>query len=329
VALLTVDNLCIAIGRGRSLLPVVQNVSFNLHENETLGVVGESGCGKSLTALAIMGLLQDSQIRITAGSIVFDGQNLLKVADRQRRRIMAEQMSMVFQEPMTSLNPVYRIGDQIVEALQQHRQMSSTAYRNRTLELLEMVRIPAPEQRIDSFPHQLSGGQRQRVMIAMALACDPKLIIADEPTTALDVTVQKEVLDLMLDLQRTTGTSIILISHDLGVVAQTCDKVAVMYRGRIVESAHTSAFFSNIRHPYTRGLLNSIPSIDSDSEWLDAVPGRVPTIEEELSGCAFHPRCSYAQALCAESLPELMNLNDQRDTPDHFARCHFAQDLEL
>jgi len=233
-------------------------------------------------------------------------------------------MAMIFQEPMTSLNPVYRIGDQIVEVLQQHRKMSLSAYRSRALELLELVKIPDYEQRIDSYPHQLSGGQRQRVMIAIALACDPKLIIADEPTTALDVTVQKDVLDLMLDLQQRTGTSIILISHDMGVIAETCDRVAVMYRGRIIESAQTQELFANIQHPYTRGLLDSIPSIDSEAEWLDAISGKVPTIEESLSGCAFHPRCSYAQTNCGTTMPERKLLNT-----DHLVRCHFAGELEL
>ena len=324
MALLTVDSLSIAIKSRKALLPVVEGVSFELNDNETLGIVGESGCGKSLTALAIMGLLQGSQVRITHGSIVFDGQNLVEMPHYARRKIMGDQMAMVFQEPMTSLNPVYRIGDQIIEALQQHRKMSSADCQKRALQLLEMVRIPDAQQRIYSFPHQLSGGQRQRVMIAIALACDPKLIIADEPTTALDVTVQKEVLDLMLDLQKSTGTSIILISHDLGVVAQTCDRVMVMYRGRIVESASTTELFSHIHHPYTQGLLNSIPSVDDDIEWLDAIPGRVPTLEEELSGCAFHPRCSFARQLCAESLPVLNSV-----ASGHLARCHYAGELEL
>jgi oligopeptide/dipeptide ABC transporter ATP-binding protein len=322
--LLEVENLSIAINAKSRLLPVVQNCSFTINENETLGIVGESGCGKSLTALAIMGLLEGSQVRITGGSIYFDGQDLLQVSPSSRRRIMGDQMAMVFQEPMTSLNPVYRIGDQIIEVLKEHRKMSVKEYRNRALRLLKMVKIPDHEQRINSYPHQLSGGQRQRVMIAMALACDPKLIIADEPTTALDVTVQKEVLDLMLDLQRKTGTSIILISHDLGIVSQTCDKVAVMYRGRIVESAETLELFANILHPYTRGLLNSLPSIDSDIEWLDAIPGRVPTLEEQLDGCAFHPRCSFAKAQCSKELPGLVSLKSQ-----HLSRCHFAGELPL
>ncbi|MBX2880954.1 MAG: ABC transporter ATP-binding protein [Granulosicoccus sp.] len=324
MALLTVDDLSIAINHKSAPLAVVENVSFTLDENETLGIVGESGCGKSLTALAIMGLLQSSQVQITGGSIVFNGENLLTMPDKARRQIMGDQMAMVFQEPMTSLNPVYRVGDQIIEALQQHRRMSSSECRDRALQLLEMVRIPVPDQRINSFPHQLSGGQRQRVMIAVALACDPKLIIADEPTTALDVTVQKEVLDLLLELQSTTGTSIILISHDLGVVAQTCNKVAVMYRGRIVESAPTNELFTNVLHPYTRGLLNSIPSIDNDSEWLDAIPGRVPGLDEHLPGCAFHPRCAFAQPACVENLPDLANISGQQKV-----RCHYAGELEL
>jgi len=322
--LLDVDNLSIAINAKRHLLPVVQNCSFTVNENETLGIVGESGCGKSLTALAIMGLLEGSQVRITGGSIFFKDENLLQMSPNSRRRIMGDEMAMVFQEPMTSLNPVYRIGDQIIEVLQQHRKMSANDYRNRALELLEIVKIPDHKQRINSFPHQLSGGQRQRVMIAMALACDPKLIIADEPTTALDVTVQKEVLDLMLDLQRTTGTSIILISHDLGIISQTCDKVAVMYRGRIVESAQTAELFANILHPYTRGLLNSLPSVDSDTEWLDAIPGRVPTLEEELNGCAFHPRCAFAKAQCSTELPDLTTFKGK-----HLSRCHFAGEIPL
>lgn len=322
--LLEVKNLSIAINAKSCLLPVVQSCSFTVNENETLGIVGESGCGKSLTALAIMGLLEGSQVRITGGSIYFDGQDLLRMSPSSRRRIMGDQMAMVFQEPMTSLNPVYRIGDQIIEALKEHRKMSANEYRTRALQLLEMVKIPDHEQRINSYPHQLSGGQRQRVMIAMALACDPKLIIADEPTTALDVTVQKEVLDLMLDLQRKTGTSIILISHDLGIISQTCDKVAVMYRGRIVESAETIELFANILHPYTRGLLNSLPSVDSDTEWLDAIPGRVPTLEEQLDGCAFHPRCAFAKAQCSNNLPDLLSLKGQ-----HQSRCHFAGELLL
>ena len=264
MALLEVENLEIAVSTQRNLLPVVQGVSFTVDENETIGIVGESGCGKSLTSLAIMGLLGTSPVRITGGSIHFDGMNLLALSERERRAIMGNRMAMIFQEPMTSLNPVYRIGDQIVENLRQHQNLSHAAARDRSVELLSLVRIPDPSERIDSFPHQMSGGQRQRVMIAMALSCDPKLLIADEPTTALDVTVQKEVLDLMADLQSRMGTAIVLISHDLGVIAETCDKVAVMYRGKIAEAASTADLFAELLHPYTRGLLNSIPVVDRD-----------------------------------------------------------------
>lgn len=319
MALLEVENLEIAVSAGGRLLPVVQGVSFEVEENETLGIVGESGCGKSLTSLAIMGLLGGTTVRITGGSIRFDGLNLLTLPEHERRAIMGNRMAMIFQEPMTSLNPVYRIGDQIVENLRQHQSLSRTAARDRAVELLTLVRIPNPSERIDSFPHQMSGGQRQRVMIAMALSCDPKLLIADEPTTALDVTVQKEVLDLMADLQTRMGTAIVLISHDLGVIAQTCDKVAVMYRGRVVEAAKTTDLFAELAHPYTRGLLNSIPVIDRDVEWLEAIPGRVPTLEETLTGCAFHPRCALATEICASTVPLTTWFK-----PGHSVQCHFA-----
>ena len=317
--LLEVNNLEISVAAGGNLMPVVRGVSFSVEENETLGIVGESGCGKSLTSLAIMGLLEGSQVRLTDGSIRFDGRDLTALRPSERRAIMGDQMAMIFQEPMTSLNPVYRIGDQIVEALRQHRALSKRQARDRATELLDLVSIPEPERRIDSFPHQMSGGQRQRVMIAMALACDPKLLIADEPTTALDVTVQKEVLDLMVDLQTRTGTAIVLISHDLGVIAETCSKVAVMYRGKIVEAAPTAELFSNISHPYTRGLLNSIPVVDHDVEWLEAIPGRVPTIDEVLPGCAFHPRCALAETRCSAEDPRANDV-----ALDHLVRCHFA-----
>jgi len=324
VALLEVENLSIAVAGKLDMFSVVQDCSFAVDDNQTLGIVGESGCGKSLTAMAIMGLLEESQVKVTGGKIWFEGENLLQMSGKRRRQIMGDKLSMIFQEPMTSLNPVYRIGDQIIESIKQHRKMSSSEYRARALQLLELVKIPDHHQRINSYPHQLSGGQRQRVMIAMALSCDPKLIIADEPTTALDVTVQNEVLNLMLDLQRRTGTAIILISHDLGVIAETCDQVAVMYRGRIVESSTTAELFGNIQHPYTRGLLNSIPAIDSDAEWLDAIPGRVPVLEEKLTGCAFHPRCAYSQTQCTDTLPMAVVTEAH-----HLVRCHFAGELEL
>ena len=317
--LLEVQDLDIAVASNGILHPVVRGVSFGIEENETLGIVGESGCGKSLTALAIMGLLDGGHVRLTGGSIRFDGRELITLGARDRRAIMGDQMAMIFQEPMTSLNPVYRVGDQIVESLRRHRTLTRRQARDRAVALLDLVRIPDPARRIDSFPHQMSGGQRQRVMIAMALSCDPKLLIADEPTTALDVTVQKEVLDLMTDLQARTGTAIIMISHDLGVIAETCDNVAVMYRGKIAEAAATADLFAHMRHPYTCGLLNSIPAVDHDVEWLAAIPGRVPTIDETLPGCAFHPRCADAEARCRIEDPHPRSM-----APGHIVRCHLA-----
>ena len=320
MALLEVDDLKIAVAVSGKLQPVVSGISFSADDGETLGIVGESGCGKSLTSLAIMGLLQDSAVRVTGGRIRFEGADLLGMTAEQRRSIMGNRMAMIFQEPMTSLNPVYRVGDQIVEALRQHMPLSRKAARDRAVELLDLVKIPDPGERIDSFPHQMSGGQRQRVMIAMALSCDPKLLIADEPTTALDVTVQKEVLELMGELQSRLGTAIILISHDLGVIAESCNRVAVMYRGRIVEAAATASLFSRLAHPYTRGLLNSIPAVDRDVEWLEAIPGRVPTLGEQLAGCSFHPRCPRAAEQCSTEEPYERLVAD-----GHAVRCHFAE----
>ncbi len=322
MALLEVNDLEIGIAADSGLLPVVHGVSFSVEASETLGIVGESGCGKSVTALAIMGLLEGTVVRITGGSIRFDGLDLPSLAPAERRAIMGDRMAMIFQEPMTSLNPVYRVGDQIVEALRQHRVLPRKQARDRAVELLDIVRIPNPAERVDSYPHQMSGGQRQRVMIAMALACDPKLLIADEPTTALDVTVQKDILDLMIDLQTRTGAAIVLISHDLGVIARTCHKVAVMYRGAIVESATTNELFSNMSHPYTHGLFGSIPPIDRDVDWLGAIPGRVPTIEEALTGCPFHPRCTLTRDRCKSRAPA-----PETVAPAHFVRCHFPQGM--
>lgn len=321
-SLLHVENLNIAIKDGKKLQPVVRDISFKLHTHETLGIVGESGSGKSLTALAIMGLLAGTPVHVTSGHIWFNGKDLLQQSSAQRRAIMGDAMAMIFQEPMTSLNPVYRIGDQIIETIQQHQRISNTKARKRALVLLETVKIPDAAHRIDHYPHQLSGGQRQRVMIAMALACDPLLLIADEPTTALDVTVQKEVLDLMAELQHTTGTAIILISHDLGVIAQNCDSVAVMYCGEIVESASTKSLFDRLGHPYTRGLIDSIPPLNKSIEWLNAIPGQVPALGALPPGCPFQPRCQYAQDVCT-NLPPVALLDDE-----HQVRCHLAIELQ-
>ena len=316
--LLDMRGLTLAVATGEGLLTVVEDLSLTLDAGETLGIVGESGCGKSLTSLAIMGLLEGTPIRVLSGEILFQGRDLLRLPARERRAIMGNEMSMIFQEPMTSLNPVYRIGDQIVETIREHRRISKRAARERALELLTMVRIPDPAGRLDSYPHQLSGGQRQRVMIAMALAGSPRLLIADEPTTALDVTVQAQILKLIVDLQAETGMGVMLISHDLGVIAETCDRIAVMYRGRVVESAASAELFSAMRHPYTRGLLDSIPEADEDVERLTAIPGRGPMLDETLAGCAFHPRCTRAGRGCDEVVPGLDVI-----APSHLVRCHY------
>ncbi len=320
MALLEVLNLEVAVSVEGRLHPVVHDISFEVHEHETLGIVGESGSGKSLASLAIMGLLDGTPIRVTGGSIRFDGLDLFSLSPRERRTVMGSRMSMIFQEPMTSLNPVYRIGDQLAEMILQHCPLSRREAWNQSIELLDLVRIEEPTVRINFYPHQLSGGQRQRVMIAIALACDPKMLIADEPTTALDVTVQKEILNLLRDLQERAGTAIILISHDLGVIAEICDRVAVMYRGKLVEQSETAQLFQNMNHPYTLGLFGSIPPANRDVEWLDAISGRVPRIDEVIDGCAFHPRCPYADEPCRTTDPEITTV-----ACNHLVRCHFPQ----
>lgn len=316
MALLDIKNLSIAVGNQ----PVVENISFAVDAGQTLGIVGESGCGKSITSLAIMGLLDGTQVRVTGGAAYFKGQNLLDLSAPERRAIMGREMAMIFQEPMTSLNPVYRVGDQIVEMIRAHEKISRKAALARAGNLLKLVHIPDPVERLQTYPHQLSGGMRQRVMIAMALACNPTLLIADEPTTALDVTVQAQILDLLRELQNDTGMAVILISHDLGVIAENCQSVCVMYRGRIVEAASAKKLFKGTRHPYTSGLMASIPDAQTDVDMLEAIPGRVPTIDEILTGCAFHPRCTKAEAQCANTLPEL-NIKQ-----GHSVMCHYPNE---
>lgn len=313
--LLDVKNLSIAVGK----IPIVRNISFSLERTETLGIVGESGCGKSLTSLAIMGLMGGTQLNISSGSIHFDGQDLTKLKPAARRKLMGPGMAMIFQEPMTSLNPVYLVGQQIVEMILQHEKITKKAAWSRAVELLRQVKIPDPEGRAKSYPHQLSGGMRQRVVIAMALACRPSLLIADEPTTALDVTVQAQILDLLDDLQQEMGMAMMMISHDLGVIAENCQNVAVMYRGQIIESASVEQLFAAAEHPYTRGLIASIPDAQTDVDMLNAIPGRVPTIDDQISGCAFHPRCEFAQNICRQAEPVLSG------EPGHAVICHYPQ----
>ena len=308
--LLDVRGLSIRIaGTPRDL---VEDVTFSLSAGETLCVVGESGCGKSLTALALMGLLATPPLSVTGGKAVLDGQDLLHLPLKQLQDLRGNRMAMIFQEPMTSLNPALRIGEQIAETVQRHKGVSAMAARARALEMLRRVRIPAPESRMDAYPHNLSGGMRQRVMIAMALANDPALILADEPTTALDVTIQAQILELMRGLQSETGSAMILITHDLGVVAEMADKVAVMYAGRIVEMGPAAQIFDDPQHPYTIGLMSSMPTLGARADRLVTIPGVVPQARQMPAGCRFASRCPFAQAACAQT-PPMKAVSDHHD----------------
>jgi len=327
MSLLRVDHLevSVAVGNGRGAgarYPVLQDVSFEMQPGETLGLVGESGSGKSLTALSILRLLPQPAVRLERGAIHFDGRDLTQLPIDAMRALRGNRIAMIFQDPMTALNPVQTIGRQIEEVMLLHRpQWSAQKRRQRTLELLERVHMPAPAERLKAYPHQLSGGMRQRVTIAMALACEPALLIADEPTTALDVTVQAQVLGLIAQLQRELGMAVLLITHDLGVIAQTCRNVAVMYAGRIVEHASTRALFAAPAHPYTRGLLASLPALaDAPQQPLPAIPGQVPELGRRPSGCAFANRCGYRTDICAQ-LPALDPVGEY-----HRAAC-FHSDL--
>jgi peptide/nickel transport system ATP-binding protein len=286
----------------------VDGVSFSIEPGRTLGIVGESGCGKSVTSLSVMGLLPKGQGRISAGSVRFQGTDLATLSAQEMRAMRGDRMAMIFQEPMTSLNPAFTIGDQLIEGIRVHRQTSAEEAREHAIEMLRRVRIPSPERRIDEYPHKLSGGMRQRVMIAMALSCEPQLLIADEPTTALDVTIQAQVLDLMRTLREETGTAIILITHDLGVVAELADEVLVMYSGLIVERAPVARLFAHPQHPYTIGLLGSIPSMHQEQERLHAIDGQVPTPMTRVQGCRFAPRCPFAVEKCRAEAPPLIDL---------------------
>jgi len=286
----------------------VDGVSFSISEGETLAIVGESGCGKSVTSLSLLRLIPSPPGKIVSGSILFHGKDLLSLSDEEMRDIRGDKISMIFQEPMTSLNPVLTIGRQISEVLELHRHCTKDEARTRILELLKLVNISEPERRIDEYPHQLSGGMRQRIMIAMALACDPEILIADEPTTALDVTIQAQILNLMRELRDRTRAAIILITHDLGVVAEMAQRVVVMYAGRKVEEASVFDLFAKPMHPYTLGLLNSMPRLDDAStKRLVEIPGMVPSMKTEIIGCAFAPRCSVASEKCTQESPVLKN----------------------
>jgi peptide/nickel transport system ATP-binding protein len=316
VALLRVDDLRIAFegDRGRRT-DAVTGISFEIARGETLGVVGESGCGKSVTALSLMRLLPRETARVS-GAITFEGRNIHDLPEREMQALRGNRLAMIFQEPMTSLNPSYTVGDQIGEALERHRGLSGKDARSEAIRLLKIVRIPSPETRVDVYPHKLSGGMRQRVMIAMALACEPALLIADEPTTALDVTIQAQILDLLRDLSSATGTSVLLITHDLGVVAEMCQRVIVMYAGEIVEQALVADLFARPQHPYTVGLLGSIPRAGDARARLSSIAGMVPALTAALTGCRFAARCPFADDHCRAVPPPLIDTGS-----GHLSRC--------
>jgi len=305
-------------GRGAGTARAVDGVSFELFPGETLGIVGESGCGKTVTSLSILRLIPEPPGHIRPGSYIeFDGRNLLTLDPPDLRAIRGNRIAMVFQEPMTSLNPVFTVGDQVAEAAIVHQGLSRAQARARAIEMLRLVGIPDPETRVDDYPHQLSGGMRQRVVIAMALVCRPQILIADEPTTALDVTIQAQILELLERLQAELGMAVMLITHDLGVVAGTADRVVVMYAGQVVETATTKQLFAGPRHPYTEGLMASIPRLDRPAERLYSIPGNVPAATHWPTGCRFHPRCPHAWDKCRQEEPPLLDTG----TPGHTARC--------
>ncbi len=329
--LLEIRGLTTAFHTDEGSLRAVDDVSLVIPRGATVGVVGESGCGKSVTALSVMRLVPEPPGKLEAGEILFEGRDLMKLSEREMRGLRGNDIAMIFQEPMSSLNPVYRVGAQIGESLRLHRKMSKKDAEARAVQLLRQVGIPAPEQRVRDYPHSLSGGMRQRVMIAMALACEPKLLIADEPTTALDVTIQAQILTLLRDLQRDTGMSVMLITHDLGVVAEVADFVVVMYAGRVVETARTEELFANPQHPYTRGLMGSLPGVRKRSESATAkqqdgsrrrlatIRGVVPDLRSLPAGCRFRDRCDVAIAACAAEEPKLLGKGEHR------AACFVAE----
>jgi oligopeptide/dipeptide ABC transporter ATP-binding protein len=314
--LLEVRGLRTYFASERGEVRAVDGVDLELERGRTLGIVGESGCGKSVTALSIMGLVPQPPGRIAGGEVLLEGEDLLKAPPRRMRALRGDQLSMIFQEPMTSLNPAFPVGEQIAEALLRHRSISKEEARSSSIEMLRRVRIPTPERRALDYPHQLSGGMRQRVMIAMALACNPKLLIADEPTTALDVTIQAQILELMRALRAELGTAIILITHDLGVIAELADDVAVMYAGKVIERCAAGRLFAEPQHPYTVGLLGSIPRLHLEQERLSAIEGFVPDAAAFPQGCRFHPRCPFAVEKCRAEIPPLLPMGD-----GHYAAC--------
>jgi oligopeptide/dipeptide ABC transporter ATP-binding protein len=323
--LLTVDDLHVRFGTERGLVYAVNGISFDIAPGETLGIVGESGCGKSVTSLALLGILARNG-RVTNGTAMFGGRDLLSLTDEQLRSVRGREVAMIFQDPMTSLNPVLTIGRQIREALQTHFAMDKAQAERRASELLDQVGIPSAKMRLKDYPHQFSGGMRQRAMIAMALAGEPKLLIADEPTTALDVTIQAQIVEVLKAARQETHAAIVLITHDLGLIAELADRVVVMYAGRVVELSDVFTIFNEPRHPYTVGLMNSIARLDAEQEWLQPIPGQPPSMIAPPPGCAFHPRCTFSRGRlpCRTDIPELRQIGD---TALHLTRCHYAEEL--
>ena len=319
-----IKGLRVSFGSNGERLEAVSGISISVPERSTVGIVGESGCGKTVTALSIMRLIPEPPGRIDDGEIIFDGADLLKLSERDVRAIRGNRISMIFQEPISSLNPVFSIGEQIGEAIRTHLKVSKREERERVLELLRLVKIPEPHKRLNSYPHELSGGMCQRVMIAMALSCNPELLIADEPTTALDVTIQASILELISELKEKIGMSVLLITHDLGIISEVANKVYVMYAGKIVEEAPVINLFKNPRHPYTVGLMNSIPSLHSRKERLRAIPGMVPGLKDLPIGCRFQDRCPMVIDKCRISEPYLRQIENE-----HVSACFRAEEVNL
>lgn len=318
--ILEIKNLHTYFYTDSGVIKSVDGVDIELREGTTLGIVGESGSGKSVTALSVMGLLMGTTGKVAEGEILFEGRDLTKLDDEERRKMRGERISMIFQEPMTSLNPVMKIGDQITECILMHNNISKQEAWDKAVEMLKLTGVPRVERMMKEYPFQLSGGQRQRVMIAMALVCKPKILIADEPTTALDVTIQAQILDLMENLKQKTGTSILFITHDLGVVAEVCDDVVVMYSGRVVEKGDVRSIFASPSHPYTKGLLASIPKLGECAEELESIPGNVPNPKYMPQGCKFAPRCSCAFDKCREEEPGFYDVGE-----GHMSRCWLCE----
>ena len=322
--ILEIKNMHTYFFTDNGVVKSVDGVDIELKEGSTLGIVGESGSGKSVTALSVMGLLMGTTGKVVEGQILLDGRDITNLSAEERRKIRGNQISMIFQEPMTSLNPVMKIGDQLVEAIKMHQNKTKEEAQSMAVEMLKKTGLPRVERIVNEYPFQLSGGQRQRVMIAMALVCNPKILIADEPTTALDVTIQAQIIDLMNHLKKEIGTSIMFITHDLGVVAETCDEVVVMYCGRVVERGDVKTIFANPSHPYTKGLLGSIPRLGDAGKELKSIPGNVPNPKYMPKGCKFEPRCPYASEKCREEEPGFFQIEE-----GHISRCWLCESGQL